>query len=231
MPFFCPEGYVPVQLAIATAAQYWFPEQMTALETATAGDNTPSDDVNTLTPLERLAEQPSISEGLRQQIQDLLIQTEDRLRKLTHRGVLTAYYFGGLFDQGRHAVAREFWATTAADGVLMSGSYWPFGKPRARYEQRPSYPVFFLESQLATLLSEGPKPPPHLGQAGNRRGPKPIKLEQVKQAMKCDLSQGTDLRNIPEKELAAKYGCSRDTARKARNAVVPKIVDDSILDK
>ena len=30
---------------------------------------------------------------------------------------------------------------------------------------------------------------------------------------------------------AAKYGVSRDTARKARNAVVPKIVDDSILDK
>jgi DNA-binding GntR family transcriptional regulator len=34
-----------------------------------------------------------------------------------------------------------------------------------------------------------------------------------------------------EKDLAAEYGCSRDTARKARNAVVPKIVDDSILDK
>ena len=238
MTLFCPEGYTPVQVAIARAAQYWFPEQMTALETARAGeaiDNKPSDDINTLTPLERLADafrgQPSISEGLRQQVQDLLTQTEDRLRKLTHRGVLTAYHFGGLFDQGRHAVAREFWATTEADGVLMSGSYWPFGEPRAWHEQRPSYPLYFLESQLATLLSEGPKPPPHLRQAGNRRGRKPTKLEQVKQAMRRDLSQGSELRNMREKELAAKYGVSRDTARKARNAVVSKIVDDSILDK
>lgn len=239
MTLFCPEGYVPVQVAIARAAQSWFPEEMTALETARAGelaiDNKPSDDVNALTPVERLAEafrgQPSISEGLRQQVEDLLTKTEDRLRKPLHRGVLTAYYFGGLFDQGRHAVAREFWATTEADGVLMSGTYWPFGKPRAWHEPRPSYQLFFLESQLATLLSEDPKPPPHLRQAGNRRGRKPTKLEQVKQAMRRDLSQGSELQNMREKELSAKYGVSRDTARKARDAVVPKIVDDSILDK
>jgi hypothetical protein len=236
MPLFCPEGYVPVQEAIGRAAQSWFPEQKAALETATASelamDNKPSDDVNALTPVERLADafrgQPSISQKLRQQFLDLQTKTEDRLRKPLHRDVLTAYYFGG---QGLRAVPREFWATTEADGVLMSGSYWPFGKPRAWHEQRPSYPLFFLESQLATLLSEDPKSPRHLRQAGNRRGRKPTKLEQVKQAMRHDFSQGSELQNMREKELAAKYGVSRDTARKARDAVVPKIVDDSILDK
>ena len=157
---------------------------------------------------------------------DLLTQTEHRLRNFLHQGVLTAYYFGGLFDQGRHAVAPEFWATTEADGVLMSGSYWPFGKPRAWHEERPSYPLCFLESQLATLLSEDPKPPPHVRQAGNRRGRKPTKLEQVKQAMRRDFSQRSELQNMQEKELAAKYGVSRDTARKARDAVVPQIVDE-----
>jgi hypothetical protein len=83
MTLFCPEGYVPVQVAIARAAQSWFPEEMTAPETARAGelaiDNKPSDDVNALTPVERLAEafrgQPSISEGLRQQVEDLLTKT------------------------------------------------------------------------------------------------------------------------------------------------------------
>jgi DNA-binding GntR family transcriptional regulator len=53
--------------------------------------------------------------------------------------------------------------------------------------------------------------------------------------MRRDISQGqystTDLQNMLEKDLAAKYGVSRDTARKARDAVVPKIVDNSILDK
>jgi Bacterial regulatory proteins, gntR family len=212
----------------------WFPEQTTALETATASElainNKPSDDINGLTPVERLARafrgQPSVSEGLRRQAVDLLTQTEHRFRNFLDQGAFTAFYFGGLFDEGRHAVAREFWATTEADGVLMSGSYWPFGKPRAWHEQRPSYPLFFLESQLAALLSEDPKPPPHLRQAGNRRGRKPIKLEQVKEAMRRDLSQGSELQNMREKELAAKYGVSRDTARKARDAVVPKIVDN-----
>ena len=145
---------------------------------------------------------------MRQQGLDLLIQIEHRLRNFLHQGALTAFYFGGLFNQGRHAVAREFWATTEADGVLMSGSYWPFGKPRTWHDEHPSYPLCFLESELATLLSRDPKPP-HLQQAGNRRGRRPIKLEEIKQAMARDLLQGSELKNMPEKQLAAKYGVSR----------------------
>ena len=49
--------------------------------------------------------------------------------------------------------------------------------------------------------------------------------------MRRDFSQASELQNMREKELAAKYGVSRDTARKARDAVVPKIVDNSIVDK
>ena len=163
---------------------------------------------------------------------DLLTQTEHRLRNLMHRGALTAYYFGGLFDQGRHAVAREFWATTEADGVLILGSYWPFGRPPSWHEQRLSFPLCFLKSQLATLLSEGPKNRRRIyGKPVIVAGHKPKKLEQVKQAMRRDFSQGSELQNMQEKELAAKYGVSRDTARKARDAVVPKIVDNSIVDK
>ena len=107
-----------------------------------------------------------------------------------HRGVLTAYYFGGLFDQGRHAVAPEFWATTGSRRSIDIGYLLAFRQAARWHEERPSYPLCFLESQLATLLSEGPnKPSPHVRQAGNRRGRKPIKLEQVKEAMKRDFSQ------------------------------------------
>jgi hypothetical protein len=56
---FCPDGYVRAQEAIERAARYWFAQQITALETAAASElasNTgPNDDVNALTPVEKLA--------------------------------------------------------------------------------------------------------------------------------------------------------------------------------
>lgn len=166
MTLFCPDGYVPVQEAIAKAALHWFSEQIATLETATADGSAiksnPNTDVNAMTRLDALTRalgKPSISEGLLQQFEHILTQTEHRLRNFLHQGVLTAYYFGGLFHLGRNAVAHGFWATTEADGVLMSGTYWPFGKARARHEQRPNFPLFFLESELAASLSDEPKPP------------------------------------------------------------------------
>ena len=52
--------------------------------------------------------------------------------------------------------------------------------------------------------------------------------------MKNDIRQGrrtvTELSNMREKDLAAEYNVSRDTARKARNAV-SKFVENSIHDK
>jgi hypothetical protein len=49
-----------------------------------------------------------------------------------------------------------------------------------------------------------------------------------------DIRQGrrtvTELSNMREKDLAAEYDVSRDTARKARNAV-SEFVENSILDK
>jgi hypothetical protein len=123
MTLFCPEGYVPVQVAIARAAQYWFPEQMTALETATAGeiDNKPSDGVNALTPLERLADafrgQPSISEGLRQQVQDLLTQTEDREARFASN--LLEQEPLHLLDRGRGGEPWKKPITLARAGLLQ----------------------------------------------------------------------------------------------------------------
>jgi hypothetical protein len=73
-------------------------------------------------------------------------------------------------------------------------------------------------------------------EAGLRRsrGAKPKKLEQVKEAMRNDIRQGrrtvAELSNMREKDLAAEYGVSRDTARRARKAV-SEFVENSILDK
>jgi hypothetical protein len=96
---FCPDGHVPAQEIIVWAALRWFPQQTAALETAAAGESAgPADDVNALTPVQKLARafggQSSISEGLRQQAVDLLSQAEHRLRNFLHQGalILAAYF-------------------------------------------------------------------------------------------------------------------------------------------
>jgi len=57
-----------------------------------------------------------------------------------------------------------------------------------------------------------------------RRGAPPTKFQRVSSAMRGDLRQGRrtvpELKNMLEKNLASTYGVSRDTARKARNAVL-----------
>jgi hypothetical protein len=72
-------------------------------------------------------------------------------------------------------------------------------------------------------------------QTTRRRGRRPRKLEQVKEAMRSDLREGsrteTGLRNMLEKELEAAYGVSRNTARKARNAVLLESGGNSKRDK
>jgi hypothetical protein len=59
---------------------------------------------------------------------------------------------------------------------------------------------------------------------GRRRGVRPHKFEQTKGAMRNDLQQGrltaAQLANMLEKNLATKYSVSRDTARKARAAIL-----------
>jgi hypothetical protein len=68
-----------------------------------------------------------------------------------------------------------------------------------------------------------------------RRGPRATKLEQTKEKMRCDIRKGrqtaTTLSGMLEKNLASSYDVSRDTARKARNAVLSEIDENSIPDK
>jgi hypothetical protein len=165
---FCPHGYLTSQDSIERAALKWLPEEIAALNTAAARElaipeklNSDHQEPTSVEALARaLASPSSISDILRQQTADVLIETEHRLRSFLHQGVATVYYFGGLTGEGRHTISREFWATNEADGLLVSGFFWPFGKPRSFHEQRPNYPLFLLETELNELLSADPKPPP-----------------------------------------------------------------------
>jgi Bacterial regulatory proteins, gntR family len=60
--------------------------------------------------------------------------------------------------------------------------------------------------------------------SARKRGRKPVKRERVRQAMLNDIEQGNltveKLGDMLEKELAERYKVSRDTARKARDAIL-----------
>jgi hypothetical protein len=60
-----------------------------------------------------------------------------------------------------------------------------------------------------------------------RGGRRPKKLDQAKEAMRGDIREGrltlVKLRDMLEKNLAEKYEVSRDTARKARDAVLSEV--------
>jgi hypothetical protein len=115
---FCPDGYMPTREAIVRAAEYWFPERIAALERAAAPQSETRAD-NSSEALARALSQPlGIPDALRHEFRDIVNQTVHRLRNLLHQGELTAYYFGGLFGDARHAVFSGFWATTAADVVM-----------------------------------------------------------------------------------------------------------------
>jgi hypothetical protein len=151
MSGFCPDGYVSVPAAIARAMQYWFADRLAAVETAVPDSPVKGEPNSTVDALALALSQPSIPDALRHKLADVVTQAVDQLRRHLHHGKATAYYFG---DDGRQAVKPDFWATPTADGILESGSYFPFGRPSRWYEQRPNYPLFLLQKELNALLSE-----------------------------------------------------------------------------
>jgi hypothetical protein len=68
-----------------------------------------------------------------------------------------------------------------------------------------------------------------------KRGPKPLKREATKREMRDDIAAGRStemqLRDMKEAALASTYRVNRDTARKARDAVLSEFGANSITDK
>jgi len=100
------------------------------------------------------------------------------------------------------------WRTT---GQTRPGPVAPEPAQRAR-------PEWFQDAAFAAVVPASGQPP------RGRRGPKSGKRESTASAIRKDLRDqtltATALRDMPEKELAARYGVSRDTARKARHDVL-----------
>ena len=136
--------------AIFEAANHWHADQLAALEASAAADFSTEG-------IEALSHASSghhrISPEMQQVYAEIVPKIVNRLRNILHDKQLTAYYFGGLFSEGRSAVNHNFWATAEAEGVLESGMFFPFGKPARSFESRPSYQLFFLRAELDGLFT------------------------------------------------------------------------------
>jgi hypothetical protein len=79
------------------------------------------------------------------------------------------------------------------------------------------------------------KTTPPAGTYVGKRGPTPIKLNQTKEAMRRDILgrrlTEDGLRTMLEKQLKVRYCVSRDTARKARDAILSEFAKKSNSDK
>jgi hypothetical protein len=87
-----------------------------------------------------------------------------------------------------------------------------------------------LESTGSSVGAATAGPRPVAAAPARRRGARPKKFEQARDAMRSDIQEGrctaSGLKDMLEKALSDKYGVSRDTARRARKAVLSEFGDN-----
>ena len=153
MTVFCPDGYVPTREALVRAAQYFFSEQIAAIERApSAGSETKPN--NFADAVAQAFSRSQVLNTLRREFKNIVNQTEHRLRNFLHQGKLNAYYFDG---DGCHSVPRAIWATPHANGALVAGifysvprDFWAPVKVSGPFAEFG--PLFLLQSELDELL-------------------------------------------------------------------------------
>jgi hypothetical protein len=98
-----------------------------------------------------------------------------------------------------------------------------------------TYWSIHVHLSTAAIAITGAPPAPAELVLTRTHGPKPQKRKMVEEAMSRDILAKTltltELQQMLEKNLAERYGASRYTVRKARNAVVSKLSADSNSDK
>lgn len=112
---------------------------------------------------------------------------------------------------------------------MQSASAQPSSdEPRTTKPHRPG------TAEISRLKAEETQNPSLL-RPGRRRGRRPVKREATKEAMRENIRAGRitadGLADMQEKNLEADYGVSRDTARKARDAVLSEMSEQNSRQK
>lgn len=212
MTVFCPDGYVPTREALVGAAQYFFSEQIAAIERAPSAGSEIKPNNFADAVVQAFSRSPVLN-TLQREFKNIVSQTEHRLRNLLHQGKLNAYYFDA---DDCHAVPQALWATAHANGALVAGTF--YSVPRALWATvkvsgpfEGFGPLFLVQSELDALLTKQP--------AKKRPLPKAKVPELVAALRKLDdlpnrAAQLQALSNLPEfREFRITNALFREAAR------------------
>ena len=98
---------------------------------------------------------------------------------------------------------------------------------RAAVEQGDALQHAPPEKPASSSASKSDAAPRDAAGPAGRRGPRPTKFERVKDTMRNEIQQDAltleQLEGMREKNFETTYGVSRDTARRARNAVLSEL--------
>ena len=135
----------------------------------------------------------------------------------------------------------EHWRDGCFDLIspLLSGGISLFEPSFAQWITACGHtPPEFWRRPQSNVLSPAPAPAPAVASGllqppklpSRQRGPAPVKFTRVKAAMYEEAKSGkmniNELMTVSEEALSAQYDVSRETVRKARNAVLSEIVGD-----
>jgi hypothetical protein len=117
-----------------------------------------------------------------------------------------------------HLAWIEVCSTDVTKALCLTEEQHQSRGPSLEGQERP-----FVSNRRSTAETQTPS----AAGPGRRRGARPRKFEQTKEAMKSDIQNVrltvAQLENMREKDLAARYQVSRDTVRRARDAVLSEL--------
>jgi hypothetical protein len=259
MEGYAPPGYCTFQSAVSLCVQIWFgseidrqrAEEREAAASQTANlEHRKAAGENIDMVREALRSMDRRPGQLPRWHQELLEQCIVRMRDGLCLGKLVAFYKHG---NDRTEFESGFWEREDAIAAFWTGrAPWPYPDVPIwfRQEQLEQFlglvskddspactQAAGLEKPLTATSAEEPTATSaeepedlHSSRIVRRRGPRPEKLLQVKAAM---IAHGnmSDLADMTEPAMEAQFGASRDTCRRARNAVLSEFQSGTNPDK
>ncbi len=179
-----------------------------------------------LLPVTRLRAEPGnvvVVDGVRWT--DIKLNWTEFCAALEKRGQKVPWSWHSYITPELLARARQSTSTRRLLGNPRPPAPLPRAASAVQQPARRARPEWFAEAAFTGAIPLSGKAPP------GKRGPKSGKRQNAAAAIAKDLADQTvsvaRLKAMPEKELAALYGVSRDTARKARHDVLASRVEIS----
>lgn len=94
------------------------------------------------------------SRQLQHMVEEIFSDGQKLLRQWLCDGKIRAFYRDPLFGKEDVNIDASAWETESTDQAIGGGSFYPFGRPTGRYDQKPGAPVKLLRNELEALLRQ-----------------------------------------------------------------------------